>query len=91
MNAPFHPPTTDLEPAASLPGLTRDAEDFLVAGEQLKLVTRRLQATGRDPTVLDDAVAEARAIVQDAAVRVLALAMDAAKTAAEAPAAGGCA
>ena len=91
MNAPFHPPTTDLEPAASLPGLTRDAEDLLVAVEQLKLVTRRLQATGRDPTVLDDAVAEARAIVQDAAVRVLALAMDAAKTAAEAPAAGGCA
>ena len=91
MNAPYHPPTTDLEPAASLPGLTRDAEDLLVAVEQLKLVTRRLQATGRDPTVLDDAVAEARAIVQDAAVRVLALAMDAAKTAAEAPAAGGCA
>jgi len=41
--------------------------------------------------VLDGAVAEARAIVQDAAARVLALAMDAAKTAAEAPAAGGCA
>ena len=89
MNAPFHPPTTDLEPAASLPGLTRDAEDFLVAVEQLKLVTRRLQATGRDPTVLDGTLLDARAIVQDAAERVLA--RDAAKTAAEAPAAGGCA
>ena len=88
MNAPLHPQP---EPAASLPGLTRDAEDLLVAIKQLKPVTRRLQATGRDPTVLDGAVAEARAIVQDAAARVLALAMDAAKTAAEAPAAGGCA
>ena len=56
MNAPLHPQP---EPAASLPGLTRDAE--------------------------------ARAIVQDAAARVLALAMDAAQTAAKAPAAGGCA
>ena len=88
MNAPLHPQP---EPAASLPGLTRDAEDFLVAVEQLKPVTRRLQATGRDPTVLNGAVAEARAIVQDAAARVLALAMDAAQTAAKAPAAGGCA
>jgi hypothetical protein len=76
LNAPLHPSP---EPAASLPDLTRDAEDLRVAIEQLKLVTRRLQATGRDPTVLDGAV------------RVLALAMDAAKTAAEAPAAGGCA
>lgn len=88
MNAPLHPLP---EPAASLPGLTDDAENLLVAIKQLELHARRLQATGRDPTVLDGAVAEARAIVQDAAARVLALAMDAAKTAAEAPAAGGCA
>ena len=88
MNAPLHPQP---EPAASLPGLTRDAEDFLVAVEQLKPVTRRLQATGRDPTVLDGTLLVARAIVQEAAERVLALARDAAKTAAEAPAAGGCA
>ena len=86
MNAPLHPLS---EPAASLPGLTRDAEDFLVAVEQLKLVTRRLYAMGRDPTVLDGTLLDARAIVQDAAERVLA--RDAAKTAAEAPAAGGCA
>ena len=88
MNAPLHPLP---EPAASLPGLTRDAEDLRVAIEQLELHARRLQAAGRDPTVLDGTVAEARAIVQDAAARVLALAMDAARTAAEAPAAGGCA
>ena len=88
MNAPLHPQP---EPAASLPGLTRDAEDLLVAIKQLKPVTRRLQATGRDPTVLDGTLLVARAIVQDAAARVLALAMDAAQTAAKAPAAGGCA
>ena len=88
MNAPLHPLP---EPAASLPGLTDDAEDLRIAVEQLKLHARRLHATGRDPTVLDGAVKEARAIVQDAAARVLALAMDAAKTAAEATAAGGCA
>ena len=86
MNAPLHPQP---EPAASLPGLTRDAEDFLVAVEQLKPVTRRLQATGRDPTVLDGTLLVARAIVQEAAERVLALARDAATT--EAPVTGGCA
>ena len=84
MNAPLHPQP---EPAASLPGLTRDAEDFLVAVEQLKPVTRRLQATGRDPTVLDGTLLVARAIVQEAAERVLALARDAATT--EAPVTGG--
>ena len=87
MNAPFHPPTTDLEPAASLPGLTRDAEDLRIAIEQLKLVTRRLYAMGRDPTVLDGTLLVARAIVQEAAERVLALARDAATT--EAPVTGG--
>jgi hypothetical protein len=91
MNAPLHPPAPCAIPDASLPGLTDDAEDLRIAVEQLKLHARRLQAAGRDPTVLDGAVKEARAIVQDAAARVLALAMDAAKTAAEAPAAGGCA
>ena len=91
MNAPLHPPAPCAIPDASLPGLTRDAEDLRIAVEQLKLVTRRLYAAGRDPTVLDGALLDARAIVQDAAARVLALAMDAAKTAAEAPAAGGCA
>lgn len=91
MNAPLHPPVPCAIPDASLPGLTDDAEDLRIAVEQLKLHARRLHAAGRDPTVLDSAVKEARAIVQDAAARVLALAMDAAKTAAEAPAAGGCA
>ena len=82
MNAPLHPLS---EPAASLPGLTRDAEDLRIAIEQLKLVTRRLYAMGRDPTVLDGTLLDARAIVQDAAERVLA--RDAATT--EAPVTGG--
>jgi len=84
MNAPLHLPA---EPAASLPGLTDDAENLRVAVEQLKLIARRIQAAGRDPTVLDGVVTEARAIVQDAAARVLALALAAATT--EAPVTGG--
>ena len=76
-------------PTASLPGLTDDAEDQRVMVEQLKLVIRRAVARGRDATVLDAHLLRARQIVHQATAELRAVAKEAARVAAHAPATGG--